>query len=131
MVNGHDNAILRTNQPVKLSPGVRPICLPHPNLDKDIGIPEQDVSITGCGSHGKSQNSVEQTLQQGCLYSVGKHGCKKSYNFTDGEWTGDQICAIGADVDSCRGDSSERLVANIDSVNVLIGCRSHRQNGEF
>eukprot|EP00092_Neocalanus_flemingeri_P094841 GFUD01120628.1.p1 GENE.GFUD01120628.1~~GFUD01120628.1.p1 ORF type:complete len:755 (-),score=146.20 GFUD01120628.1:34-2277(-) len=131
--DGHDLAILMTNLPVKLSPTVQPICLPHPSLDKDIGIPEQDVSINGFGRDGKSRAAVVENLQQGCLYIVDKLECRKSfepvvekapYIFKDGKWNGDQICAQGAGVDSCQGDSGGGIVANIDNTNIIIGVTS-------
>jgi secreted trypsin-like serine protease len=131
--DGHDIAILRSSQPVELSPSIQPICLPHPNLDSDIGLEDQDVSVNGFGRDGKSRNAVVETLQQGCLYIVGRRQCKKTnkpivenapYIFADGKWEGDQICATGAGVDSCQGDGGGGLVVNVDNFNIIIGVTS-------
>ena len=130
--DGHDIAILRTSIPVELSPSVQPICLPHPNLENDIGIPEQDVSVNGFG-RDESWVSVAETLQHGCLYIVDKLECQKAieplveknpYIFKNGTWNGDQICAQGAGVNSCNGDSGGGLVVILNNTNVIIGVTS-------
>ena len=129
---GHDLAILRTINPVTLSPSVQPVCLPIPGL-MGIDEEEQDVFTTGFGRDGRTRIPVADTLQQGCLYIVSTDDCKKAYApivknapyiFEEGVWTGDQICAAGQGVDSCQGDSGGGLVVNINKVNILIGITS-------
>jgi len=129
---GHDLAILRTINPVTLSPSVQPVCLPIPGL-MGIDEEEQDVFTTGFGRDGRTRIPVVDTLQQGCLYIVSTDDCKKAYApivknapyiFEEGMWTGDQICAAGQGVDSCQGDSGGGLVVNINKVNILIGITS-------
>ena len=70
--DGHDLAILRTSMTIELSPTIQPICLPHPTMVHDIGLPEQDATVTGFGRDGRGSVAVVNTLQHGCLYIVGR-----------------------------------------------------------
>merc|ERR1712106_210599 len=130
---GHDLAVLRTSLTIELSPTIQPICLPHHTMVHDIGLPEQDATITGFGRDGRGRVAVVNRLQHGCLHIVDRDKCKhiflpiaknSTYIFKDGEWTGDQICAQGEGVDSCQGDSGGGLIVNVNNTNIIIGVTS-------
>ena len=111
VIDGHDIAIVRTNQIVKFYQTVQLICLPTPDLEFELLTAETGTSITGFGRDGKSGHNLAENLQQGCLHLVLNSTCREAYRpiahkapslFPQGELTGDQLCARGDGMDSCQ-----------------------------
>ena len=111
LIDGHDMAIVRTNQNVEFSQTVQPVCLPNPELELELLTAGTGTSINGFGRDGKNGDMLATNLQQGCLFLVKTSTCREAYRpvarkneafFPQGELTGDQLCARGDGVDSCQ-----------------------------
>ncbi|KAK8405471.1 hypothetical protein O3P69_001800 [Scylla paramamosain] len=114
----HDIALLRLATPAQLNPAhVVPICLPM-NIEKDLGIVNNDFSskfawTAGWGTIDPARTVPADILQEVFL-PLSKTYCNTS-SYPDPNMV---LCAGGEGADSCAGDSGGPLVMENPRVNI-------------
>ncbi|KAJ8348575.1 hypothetical protein SKAU_G00271640 [Synaphobranchus kaupii] len=118
LTNNNDIALMKLRQPLTMSDGVRPVCLPNAGLN--FAAP-QKCWISGWGATVSGGQS-SQVLKEAQVSLIDRTVCN-SRPVYDGEITNTMICAgkLEGGVDSCQGDSGGPLVTEKGSVWWLVG----------
>ena len=130
---GHDIAVLRLEREVSsYTSRVVPICLPRPARESYLLREDSVVDVTGFGVKITRKGTLvfPNTVQTARVTVMDTETCRSFWPLM----TGNQICAIGAEVsqtvpgggelvqDSCNGDSGGGLTAtNFNGREVLLG----------
>ena len=113
----YDMALLKLENPLKLSKIVRPVCLPNESVDFRPGT---SCYVTGFGLTEQG-GEVATTLQEASVPIVPQEICQSAY--TTKKITSRMFCAGFAKggIDACRGDSGGPLVCKNDDKWLLKG----------
>lgn len=106
----HDIALLRLRRNVEFTDFIQPICLPQPEIFKNINYDDIPFTVAGWGKTDFDNNSDVKLKVN--LKRIDMNLCMEMYHTLNVELIESQMCAGGEDgMDSCRGDSGGPLMA--------------------